>query len=202
MCRDCLSQCSKVDLATCCERCGHPQAKATDLCSRCEHWTLHVEAARSVFAFNGPARLAVHRLKYRQERARAEWCGELMSSLLTELAWSCDTLVPVPLHAKRFRDRGFNQAEVLCNVISERAGIAVRPAVGRWRATPSQVGLSADQRLANVEGAFIAHERLTNANVLLVDDVLTTGATLNACALACIDAGAKQVRAITFAIGL
>jgi len=118
--------------------------------------------------------------------------------------WRGDCLVPVPLHPVRFRERGFNQAEQLCRNLSRKTGLNVESrAVKRTRVTQTQTRLSRSERLGNMRGAFEPHKvKLNGRRVVLVDDVLTTGATASDCARACIKAGAARVGVWTLARGL
>lgn len=112
-----------------------------------------------------------------------------------------DMIVPVPLHPQRRRKRGFNQATLLAKELSERTGLAMAATtLVRHRATVSQVGLDVEQRKRNVRDAFrCATDRLANKHVLLIDDVCTTGSTLEACALALREGGVDSVEALTLA---
>jgi ComF family protein len=157
--------------------------------------------ARAPFEFAGPVRVAVHRLKYGHEHARAAWGAVALAETLRELAWPVDLIVPVPLHAARERERGYNQSEKLAARLSYLSRAPIEHALVRRRATTPQVTLDAEQRYANVAGAFDASMSLRQCSVVLVDDVLTTGATINDCARACLAAGAREVRALTVATG-
>src|SRR5271168_1080804 len=159
--------------------------------------------ARAVARFeDGPARTLAHRLKYsdRAELARpiARWMARAGADLLAD----ADLLTPVPLHALRLWRRRFNQAAALAREISRETG---KPcdlsALLRVKATPSQVGLSRAQRAENVQGAFRAADRarVRGLNVVLIDDVLTSGATANAASRALLRAGAKRVDVLVFA---
>jgi ComF family protein len=156
---------------------------------------------RSVYDFNGPVREAVHRLKYGSEHARAAWGAAQLARLLDELGWLPTLIVPTPLHPRRRRERGYNQSERLATALSASARIPTEDALERRRDTRPQVGLTADERVRNVAGAFAARRSLSGQSVLLIDDVLTTGATLLDCARACRLAGAHDVRALTLAGG-
>lgn len=147
----------------------------------------------------GKLQSAIHSLKYENGRPLAEPLGERMASLLINLNWTTDILVPVPLHTTRLRERGYNQAQLLSEVIASRLGIPCVPhALRREQYTRSQVGLNAVERQANLEDAFQANSHIvTNKIILLIDDVYTTGATLAVCAEALLSAGAKDVYGLT-----
>jgi ComF family protein len=120
-----------------------------------------------------------------------------MREAAADVIADADVAVPVPLHRSRQRARGFNQARAL----AIHLGLPVSDALSRTRATESQADLPADRRHSNVRGAFAIsrHAAVKGRTVVLVDDVMTTGATLNACAAVLIDAGAAEVRALTAA---
>jgi ComF family protein len=144
----------------------------------------------------------VHRLKYGGEHARAAWGAAGLAILLDQLAWQPTLLVPTPLHPRRRRERGYNQSEKLAAALSARVRIATDDALVRQRDTRPQVGLDADARAHNVSRAFVARRSLAGQSVVLIDDVLTTGATLLDCARACRLAGAHDVRALTLAVDI
>ena len=140
---------------------------------------------------------AVHALKYSGATSLAAPLGERLISTLTTLQWTFDTIIPVPLHSTRQRERGYNQSQQLGDYVAQVLGIPCDPsAILRWRDTPPQVGQNREQRQANVRGAFRAIRAL-DGSVLLVDDVFTTGATLQACASAALEAGAAAVYGLT-----
>ncbi len=125
--------------------------------------------------------------------------GARLATLLRETGWAADLLVPVPLHPAREGERGYNQAELMAMAMAERSDMQLcSAALRREVATRAQVGLNAEDRRQNVHGAFTARRELVSGlHVLLVDDVYTTGATLEACAQALRDAGARTVRGLT-----
>ena len=181
-------------------------------CLRCPYVRPAFEAARSVFVYDselvpvyehdGAVRAAVHALKYRGLSSLAPAMAAPMAKFLTEWAPTVDVIVPVPLFGMRRRIRGYNQSELLAGEISRRTGLPVDGrALVRARSTPPQVRqIGYDGRLANMADAFAAGRRsVAGSNVLLVDDVMTTGATLGACARVLLDAGAGQVFALTYA---
>ncbi len=147
----------------------------------------------------GKLQQAVHALKYEGVVSLAAPLSARMIAGLQVLHWKFDLIVPVPLHASRQRWRHYNQAHLLGEALELALRVPCAPdAIERLRATPPQVGLSRAQRQSNVEGAFAADpSRVAGAVVLLVDDVFTTGATLQACARALLAAGAPAVYSLT-----
>lgn len=152
---------------------------------------------RAIGPYEGGLRDIVHALKYDGRRTLARRLGEMLARSGAEVLDGADLAVPVPLHRSRLRERGFNQAAE----IASHLGLPVADALRRVRATPSQTDLPAAKRHANVRGAFAARRRVpvSGRTVVLVDDVSTTGATLDACARVLLDAGALEVRALTAA---
>jgi len=147
------------------------------------------------------AREMVHRLKYDNLRALAPLIGSLMIDQLGVAELDADVVVPVPLHPARERQRGYNQALLLAREVARHLGLPLdTKGLRRWKDTPAQVGLEGmETRRANVAGVFRARTSFSGLRVLLVDDVCTTGATLEACALALRKAEAIQVRGLVFA---
>jgi ComF family protein len=189
-----------------CDRCGHP-TRGMD-CRWCELLPPYVRAARSL-CWELPdttAQSIVHGLKY------GGWpviAGE-MAEQMGRIAWPADVqrertaLVPVPLAATRRRQRGFNQSELLAAALAPIWSVPVWPdVIERVRHTPSQTRLSPLDRVRNVSGAFRASGSsraiLRGAHVVLIDDVVTTASTLNACAAALYDGGARILSYVTFA---
>ena len=153
--------------------------------------------------FRGVVRDALHALKYGGERRVAVPLGVAAAERWMEAAIGGDVIVPVPVHAARRAARGYDQAELIARAAAEPLGLRALPALGRTRATVPQFELGRDRRAANVADAFAVDARHAAAVggrwVVLVDDVVTTGATLVACALALQDAGAAAVSALTVA---
>jgi ComF family protein len=154
--------------------------------------------------YAGGLRLLIHELKFRGRRRVAIHVAETIVAHTgaRDLLSAGSVLVPVPLHPRRRRERGFNQSEVLADAIGRRCGLRVASAaLVRRKETASQTGLSAAARRANVAGAFAVRRRTLVAGhiVVLVDDVVTTGATARACARALRQAGAREVRLLTLA---
>ncbi len=161
--------------------------------------------ARAVAHFeDGPVRQLVHRLKYSDRMELAKPLGAWMARAGNELLVEADLLVPVPLHRRRLAARRFNQANSLAQAISAQCGVPVDPfALARVKATPSQVGLSRSQRALNMQGAFQVTEglgaKVEARAIVLIDDVMTSGATVNAASRALLRGGAKRVDVLVFA---
>lgn len=187
-----------------CDRCGHPRREAA--CAWCPLWAAHVRAIRSVaWMPDGVSGRLVHALKYEGWSAVAD----AMARRMARLTWPRDVLeeraalVPVPLAPARLRERGYNQSALLARGLAPRWALPVWPDVlERARATQVQARLTRDERLGNVAGAFRpaagVASRLRGRHVVLVDDVVTTAATLSACAAALMDGGARIVSCVTF----
>jgi ComF family protein len=160
--------------------------------------------ARAAVRYDDVARTLVHALKYQDRTDLAPAMGRWMARAGKELLQSADLLVPVPLHWQRGWSRRYNQSGALAKVISRQSGVRMDSgALRRFRATEQQIGLSRAQRASNVQGAFkVADERkagIQGRRVILIDDVLTSGATVTACARALLRAKAAQVDVLVFA---
>jgi ComF family protein len=196
-----------------CERCGHPERSrpafvtAEPRCRWCELLPPYVRSVRSAtwMGGSGSGPSIVHALKYAGWPAVAEGMAERMA----RLAWPADVareralVIPVPLARSRERERGFNQSALIAGALARRWGVpAALDVLVRERATQTQTRLTPGERLANVRGAFRATSgapaRLRGLHVVLVDDVVTTCATLNACAVALFACGARIVSYVTF----
>jgi ComF family protein len=187
-----------------CDRCGdtlptwRTVSTALACCARCRRTTRAIDRARSVGAYEGALRAVVHALKYDGRRSLARPLAEMMRQRGGDVLDGAACVVPVPLHPSRRRHRGFNQASDLARHI----GLPAIHALRRTRATATQTGLSSARRHRNVRDAFAptrAGRRLDGLIVVLIDDVSTTGATLDACARALKGAGVKEVRGLTAA---
>ncbi|HSG46290.1 MAG TPA: phosphoribosyltransferase family protein [Longimicrobiales bacterium] len=164
--------------------------------------------ARSVTPFRSPAPELIHGLKYQGWISLAAFMGERMVRLARLEDWGGlpGVVVPVPTTSRRLRERGFNPARLLAEAVSRGLDLPVADGLSRPREGPSQVGLPPSERTANVRGAFVPNGALSGAlihqHVLLVDDVLTTGATGAEAARAAGECGARTVSLVTFARAL
>ena len=198
-----------------CMGCGTWEGFSRDwLCDACrvqlsERWVgaamppegSRFEGAASAYRYGGPAGSMVRNLKYRGVRLLAEPMGRHMARAFEAIQpTGADCLVPVPMHEKRLRERGFNHAALLCVETSKHLNLPVLDALSRLRNTSQQARLPDAERLVNMQGAFALKADVAGRRVVLVDDVCTTGATANACAEALLDGGAEAVYLLCFAL--
>ncbi len=206
LCAKCAAQIAPV-AAPFCAICGH--ALSDSRCTNCEAQTPAFRCSRSLGAYDGVLRHAVHQFKYRDRPQLAVPLGRLLAeyarahaSDLNSLRF--DALVPVPMHAVRQRVRGYNQSERLARVLGEELGLPLLPSVlVRVRPTRPQVGLLGEARRTNLRGAFMVTrpDLVADKTLLLIDDVATTGSSLHECAAALSAAGASTVYALILAAG-
>ena len=185
-----------------CASCRTPFQNAFPLdaegrCALCRSGLRGFDAAYSFGAYEGVLRELIHLYKYGKVRTLARPLSGLLAQALPRDE-AFDAAVPVPLYWRRRLQRGFNQAELLARGLSRRTGIPVVKALGRVRPTPTQAGLSNSARRQNVVKAFRARS-VPGQRILLIDDVMTTGATATSCALALKQAGARRVALLTVA---
>lgn len=186
-----------------CPRCQHPSGPEGASCPLCTDWPEVLVWCRSATRFQGPASSLVRSMKYEGWSRVASALVPPMARTLRGGGFEADSLVPVPTTPGRLKERGFNPARRLAEGVGEALGIPVRDALRRPAEAPRQVGLPPSQRAANVRGAFIVEGVASGSQqppqVLLVDDVLTTGATVAAAAEALARAGVERVGVLTFA---
>lgn len=205
VCRPCLRHTSPID-APVCNHCGLPaniDAQPDFKCAPCNEAPWCFDRARALFRTSGIIRDVIHLYKYAQadyfEPLLANWLKQFSRILLSVP----DCIVPIPLHPVKKRDREFNQAETLARLLSVQLGIPSRPElVVRIKFTETQTHLSRAKRLKNMKGAFVTVNAAIPGKILLVDDVMTTGATASAAADAFKRAGAREVNVLTLARGV
>ena len=175
----------------CCPQCSLPTTHG-ERCGACLHTPPHFDRCLALFAYDFPADRLVHALKYGHQLPVAKWFGEQMALRLANEPF--DLIVPLPLHAERLRQRGFNQSGEIARRLADLLTRPLDPAsVWRSRATPPQAELPLKERSANVRNAFESRRDFSGQHVLLVDDVMTSGATLGECARVLKLHGATQV---------
>jgi ComF family protein len=200
ICQSCLSSLPRVTPPLC-PKCGRPQSSGI-LCPTCVSWQANIDGIRSPFRFDGVTRQAIHQLKYRNLRTLAALLALLLNDYLVSNPLPVEVLVPVPLHRKRLRERGYNQSSLLARGLGKLHNLpVVDNCLIRQRPSPPQARTSnVEERKSNVADAFTCRDqRLQDKQVLLIDDVATSGATLDACAKALKEAGASSVWGLTLA---
>ncbi len=192
LCPDCIARIQPIPPPICLY-CGRPQPAAGAPCA-CRAHVWHLDGIRAATLHEGLAREAVHGFKYDHKRELAVPLSALLQRTLVQVPLTFDLVTAVPLHPARERERGYNQAELLARALAVGIGSPYRPGLKRVRATMDQVGLNAAERHANVHAAFQADPAVfMGQRVLLLDDVCTTGATMDACAEALQTAGARMI---------
>ncbi len=189
-----------------CKHCQTPLGP-DNTCKKCAYRRLKFSGLRIVGAYQEPLRSYIHAFKYYNGNKRlAQPLGTLLAQTYQRTRLAADMIIPVPLHTERQQQRGYNQAQLLAEVCSTELGIPLYVSLlTRVRATASQADLhNSDERQRNVAGAFLLHPKsnaraLSKSNILLIDDVCTTGATLEACATPLFAAGANTVWGLVLA---
>ena len=200
LCQSCLHKVNRL-FPPLCPLCGRPQLNEV-LCPSCLSWQADIEGIRSPFVFNGIIREAVLRFKYKNFRAVSTLLAGLLRDYMTDYPLLADILIPVPLHPKRLRERGYNQSGMLAAELAKLTGLPVSDSsIVRKRYTlPQAKTTSVEERRRNVMGLFTcADDRIKGKKVLLIDDVATSGATLNACARALKESGAESIWGLVLA---
>jgi ComF family protein len=206
LCHECESKISRI-VPPFCAKCSEPfdGAITTEFaCANCAHRKIYFEAAVSAYRARGIVRHVILNFKYgRQIHLRhlvARWLVAAFDDQRLR-GRQFDAIVPVPLHPARKRERGFNQAELLAECLSEHLSLPLRPALERVHYTTTQTAFDRAERMQNLRGAFRLRKKgdVRSLRVLLIDDVLTTGSTLSECARVLKEAGARSVLAATAA---
>ena len=206
LCADCRTQAPAIN-APFCETCSEPFSGQIDgpfSCPNCRERQIHFTCAVSRYQSRDAVRELVHRFKYNGKihlrHVLVDWLAQTLDDPRLQ-APPCDRLVPVPLHPTRQRERGFNQALILAEELARRSGIPLADCMKRTRYTTTQTVFDRSERMENLRGAFQMrqHSDVRNLHLLLVDDVLTTGSTVDECTRVLRNAGAASVRVATVA---
>jgi ComF family protein len=208
LCPTCAAELPKL-LPPFCARCSQPFEGAITgsfVCANCHDRVLHFESAVAAYRSRGVVRQLIHRFKYGGEIHLRHLLGKWLCETLADLRLAgrrFDCIVPVPLHSARERARGFNQAQLLAEMLARHTHLPARRLLERIRYTATQTRLDRRERMENLAGAFRLRRasNVQELRVLLVDDVLTTGSTLSECARVLKEAGARSVHAATVARG-
>lgn len=198
-CPDCIKKSPKV-AEIICPHCGMPNVEK-NICYYCQQHPPSFKAARAWGLHVDPLRQAVHQLKYRRDIALGEILSISLLDLIQTQNWNINLIVPIPLAKKRLRQRGYNQAVLLAYPLAWHLGIEYSTkALIRNRETRTQIGLTKKERRENVRNVFSPDSYIIRGKkILLVDDVITTGATLDSASEALLRCGAEAVYAVTLA---
>ncbi len=200
LCPDCLGKLPRLT-APFCPRCGRPQASGI-VCPNCWQRATEIDGIRSTFRFDEVVRKSVHELKYRNLKAISPCLAELLADYLKENPLPGEALVSVPLHPRRLRERGYNQSGLLAGELGKRIGLPVIEdcLIRVKQAQPQVRAVDVEERRRNVADAFVCRdEKVSGKQIILIDDVCTSGATLESCAAALKDRGATSVWGLTLA---
>ena len=200
LCQSCRQLLPRI-MPPLCPRCGKPQLSGI-LCSGCVGWQAEIDGIRSPFRFDGVIRQSIHQLKYRNLRALAQPLSKLLHDYIVTNPVPGEVLVPVPLHQKRLKERGYNQSRLLARELGKLINLPVVDdcLTRQGYASPQARASTVDERRSNVANAFnCSNHRLRDKQVLLIDDVSTSGATLDACAVALKAAGVTTVWGLVLA---
>jgi len=202
ICLHCQALFEPIASAPICKTCGTPTENEVERCVSCFGKTFYFTHNYATFAYDGIIRDLLLELKFQQKKQIAQSLGMIWTKHITVNIPEDTTLVPLPLHKKKQKERGFNQAEILTFHISQAFNIPMQNILARIVDTPPQSGLHPRQRAENVSGAFAVVPGFSakGNNYIIVDDIYTTGASLNECAKVLKEAGAKNVSCMTFSV--
>ena len=200
LCPECLGKLPRL-LPPLCPHCGRPQASGI-VCPSCWQRQTEIDGIRSLFRFDEVIRKAIHELKYRNLKAISPCLAELLADYLKANPPPGEALVGVPLHPRRLRERGYNQSSLLARELGRRIGLPVIEdcLIRVKQAQPQVRAVDVEERRRNVADAFVCcDEKVEGKQIILIDDVCTSGATLESCAAALKNKGAASVWGLTLA---
>lgn len=204
LCSNCISKIKYTTPENSCRRCASPLGPYTKVnkdCINCRSRTLGFTRAYSLGRYEGPLRDLIHQIKFANNRQAARPLGHALAEKDTGIpteAFKC--IIPVPLHPERHKERGYNQSEeIAVSFARHNRGNLITDCLFKTRHTPPQAELSRDERLNTPEGAFVALNKNSFKSCILIDDVITTGATASCCSLELRKAGFKRIYTVCVA---
>ena len=202
LCRDCEAKISYNNGGDRCERCSRPLIAEESYCPSCGGgMRIYFERAVARFVYEGELTKMIHRFKFRRQAYFQNYFAEELKKSLKDLP-KADSIVPVPMHKLREKERGYNQCNLLASELSRISGIAVTAVLRKIVNTREQVGLTGEERRNNVRGSFRIEDKsaIKGKTVLVLDDVMTTNSTVNECARLLKLAGAREIYVLALAI--
>lgn len=200
LCRSCYDLLEPISKHQC-AKCGYPLRGKADICSDCQTTPPNYYQMKSWAVYTGPIAKAIHSLKYKNDLFMGKFLANPLSDIVNQSGWEIDIIVPVPLSKQRLRTRGYNQSALLATYLGRKLGIPVSNNIlRRIRHTETQISLDVNKRFMNLMDAFYANPaKLKMKNVLVIDDVITTGATMHNCTKAILNVGADKVYCLSAA---
>lgn len=194
-CSKCFEKLEKIEKDKSCIICGGA-LKSSNICLNCKRHKREFDMAQSVFVYKDEAQKLIINFKYNNKPYISRTLGKVLADKLKETDWKIDLVIPVPLTLKKHKSRGYNQSELLAKECVKKIGLPLfTDVLHKTKETEQQAKLSFQERQKNLRKTFTVTDldSIRDKNILLIDDVLTTGATANACALCLKDSGAKKV---------
>lgn len=194
---------SKIELnKECCKKCGSPLHSLASYCLRCKNDTYYFDRALSPFIYNGEIKNLIYKIKYANARYLFEYLGKILSDFYIENNLESDLIMFVPMHIKKLKQRGYNQAERLAEELSKNINIPIsKNNLIKIKYITNQTKLTAKERKDNIKNSFSINNKaeIKNKNILLIDDVFTTGATTNEISKLLKTNGCKNITVLTLA---
>jgi ComF family protein len=185
-----------------CQKCGTVIQNMAVFCEDCKNYKPNYSTARSVLIYEGNAKKLIRGYKYGNKKYLYKPLGEMMSDCLKTYNWKIDLIVPAPLSQKRLKERGYNQSLLLSQVVSKNHNIPIeKDFLYKIKNTPYQARSNRKERFEQVKGVFLASDEINikGKNILLIDDVMTTGATVDELSRLTLKKGAKEVNVLVLA---
>ncbi len=201
LCDDCMNNLPFNNGKTCL-RCDEPITSMSNYCTNCKNVVPYYKHNRSVFLYQGVIKKMIRQLKFDNKKYYANTLSNFIASEYVKLNKDFDIIIPVPLHPDRYKTRGYNQSELLCETLKEKLKLNVNSSLLiKIKSTGNQANLNKHDREKNLKDSFKVTDKskVKGKTILLVDDVITTGSTVNECARTLLNAGAKEVCSLTLA---